>query len=101
MAIVEVCRKHGVSGASSHRSKFKYGGLELSHARRLNILEDESAKLKKLFAEAMLDNAIVPAGTQWNLLGSAIRNAVARSAGDISTFSTASANSGHADQFKC
>ena len=55
----EVCRKHGVSSATFYKWKAKYGGLEVSDARRLKALEDENAKLKKLLAEAMLDNAML------------------------------------------
>jgi putative transposase len=56
---VEVCRKHGISDATFYKWKAKYGGLEVSEARRLKALEDENAKLKKLLAEAMLDNAML------------------------------------------
>ena len=52
----EVCRKHGISGATFYKWKSKYGGLEVSDARRLKALEDENAKLKRLLADAMLDN---------------------------------------------
>ena len=55
----DVCRKHGVSEATFYKWKAKYGGLEVSDARRLKALEDENAKLKKLLAEAMLDNAML------------------------------------------
>jgi putative transposase len=55
----EVCRKHGVSEATFYKWKAKYGGMEMSDARRLKALEDENAKLKKLLAEAMLDNAML------------------------------------------
>jgi putative transposase len=55
----EVCRKHGISSATFYKWKAKYGGLEVSDARRLKSLEDENAKLKKLLAEAMLDNAML------------------------------------------
>jgi putative transposase len=55
----EVCRKHGVSEATFYKWKAKYGGLEVSDARRLKALEGENAKLKKLLAEAMLDNAML------------------------------------------
>ena len=53
----EVCRKHGISDATFYKWKARYGGLELSEAKRLRVLEDENAKLKRLLAEAMLDNA--------------------------------------------
>ena len=52
----EVCRKHGISGATFYKWKAKYGGLEVSEARRLKALEDENTKLKRLLADAMLDN---------------------------------------------
>ena len=51
----EVCRRHGMSDATFSR----YGGLEVSQARRLRALEGENARLKKLLAEAMLDNAVL------------------------------------------
>ena len=56
---VDVCRRHGVSGATFYKWKARYGGLDVSDARRLRALEDENAKLKKLLAEAMLDNAML------------------------------------------
>ena len=55
----DVCRKHGVSGATFYKWKAKYGGMEVSDSRRLKALEDENARLKKLLAEAMLDNAML------------------------------------------
>jgi putative transposase len=55
----DVCRKHGISDATFYKWKAKYGGLEVSDAKRLRSLEDENAKLKKLLAEAMLDNAML------------------------------------------
>jgi putative transposase len=55
----EVCRKHGISSATFYKWKAKYGGMEVSDARRLRALEDENSKLKKLLAETMLDNAIL------------------------------------------
>jgi len=55
----DVCRKHGVSGATFYKWKARYGGLDVSDARRLKTLEDENAKLKRLLAEAMLDNSIL------------------------------------------
>ena len=58
-ATADVCRKHGISSATFCKSKAKYGGLEVSDAKRLRALEDENAKLKKLLAEAMLDNAML------------------------------------------
>jgi len=55
----DVCRRHGISPATFYKWKAKYGGLDVSEARRLRALEDENAKLKKLLAEAMLDNAML------------------------------------------
>lgn len=55
----DVCRRHGVSGATFYKWKAKYGGLDVSEARRLKALEDENRRLKKLLAEAMLDNAML------------------------------------------
>jgi putative transposase len=55
----DICRKHGISGATFYKWKARYGGLEVSDARRLKGLEDENARLKKLLAEAMLDNAML------------------------------------------
>ena len=59
LATVEVCRKHGISTATFYAWKAKYGGLEVSQARKLKALEDENARLKKLLAEAMLDVAVL------------------------------------------
>jgi putative transposase len=55
----DVCRRHNISTATFYNWKAKFGGLEVSDAKRLRALEDENAKLKKLLAEAMLDNAIL------------------------------------------
>ena len=59
MPTAEVCRRHGISGATFYKYKAKFGGLEVSEARRLRALEDENARLKKLLAEAMLDNVVL------------------------------------------
>ena len=53
----ELCRKHGISEATFYNWKAKYGGMDVSDARKLKALEDENAKLKKLLAEQMLDAA--------------------------------------------
>jgi len=53
----ELCRQYGISEATLYNWKAKYGGMTVSDARRLKHLEDENRKLKKLLAEAMLDNA--------------------------------------------
>ena len=55
----DVCRRHGIISATFYKWKAKYGGLEVSDAKRLKALEDENAKLKKLLAETMLDNAML------------------------------------------
>ncbi len=52
----DLCRRHGISAATFYAWKAKFGGLEVSEARRLKALEDENTKLKKLLADAMLDN---------------------------------------------
>jgi putative transposase len=67
MATAEVCRRHGVSPATFYKWKSKFGGLEVSEAKRLRSLEDENAKLKKLLAEAMLDIAVLKdiTGKKW------------------------------------
>ena len=54
----DVCRKYGISSATFYKWKAKYGGLEVSDAKRLKALEDENGKLKKLLAEAELDKAM-------------------------------------------
>lgn len=58
-ATADVCRKHGISSATFYKWKARYSGLEVSDAKRLKASEDENAKLKKLLAEAMLDNAML------------------------------------------
>ncbi len=55
----DVCRKHGISEGTFYKWKAKFGGLEVSDARRLKALEDENARLKKLLAETMLDKAVL------------------------------------------
>jgi putative transposase len=59
MKTADVCRKHGISEATFYKCKAKFGGMDVSDARKLKALEDENAKLKKLLAEAMLDNAML------------------------------------------
>lgn len=59
MPTAEVCRKHGVSTASFYKYKSKFGGMDVSDARKLKSLEDENTKLKKLLADQMLDNAML------------------------------------------
>ena len=59
MPTADVFRRHGISSATFYKWKSKYGGLEVSDARRLRQLEQENARLKKLLADSMLDNAML------------------------------------------
>ena len=67
VATAEVCRRHGVSSATFYKWKAKFGGLEVSEARRLKGLEDENGRLKRMLADAMLDNAALKdlLGKKW------------------------------------
>jgi putative transposase len=56
MKTAEICREHGISGATYYKWKAKYGGLEVSEARRLRQLEDENRRLKQIVADLTLDN---------------------------------------------
>ncbi len=56
-SVADLCRKHGMSSATFYGWKAKYGGLEVSEAKRLRSLETENVRLKKLLADSMLDNA--------------------------------------------
>jgi putative transposase len=55
LPVAEICRKHGISDATFYTWRSRYGGMEVSDARRLKALDEENRKLKKLLAEAMLD----------------------------------------------
>ena len=57
MKTSDLCRKHGISEATFYNWKAKFGGMEVSEAKRLKALEDENARLKKLLAETMLNEA--------------------------------------------
>lgn len=57
LSAAELCRKHGISDATFYKWRSKYGGMEISDAKKLKGLEDENRRLKKLLAEQMLDNA--------------------------------------------
>ena len=59
LPVSEVCRKHGISSASFYKYKAKFGGMNVSEARKLRMLEAENSKLKRLLAEQMLDNAVM------------------------------------------
>lgn len=57
IGVAELCRKHAISDATFYTWRKRYGGMEVSQAKRLGALEDENARLKKLFAEQMIDAA--------------------------------------------
>ena len=57
LTAAEICRKYGISDATFYKWRSRYGGMEVSDARRLKALEEENRKLKKLLAESMLDVA--------------------------------------------
>jgi putative transposase len=67
VAVAELCRKHGISSPTFYKWKAKYGGLDVSEARKLKSLEDENAKLKRMLADAMLDNVALKdlLGKKW------------------------------------
>jgi len=56
LAVKELCRKHNISDATFYTWRKKFGGMEVSEARRLKVIEEENARLKKLLAESLLDN---------------------------------------------
>lgn len=65
--MTDLCRKHGLSSLTFYKWKAKYGGLDVSEARRLKALEDENARLKRMLADAMLDNVALKdlLGKKW------------------------------------
>ena len=67
VSVADICRKHGISSPTFYKWKAKYGGLDVSEARRLKALEDENAKLKRMLADAMLDNVALKdlLGKKW------------------------------------
>ncbi len=67
VAVVDLCRKHGLSSPTFYKWKARFGGMDVSEARRLKALEDENAKLKRLLADAMLDNVAMKdlLGKKW------------------------------------
>jgi len=67
VATADVCRKHGVSSATFYKWKARFGGMEAAEAKRLKALEDENARLKRMLADAMLDNAALKdvLGKKW------------------------------------
>ncbi len=67
VTVADLCRKHGVSDASIYKWKAKFGGMDVSDAKRLRALEDENSKLKRMLADAMLDNVALKdlLGKKW------------------------------------
>lgn len=59
VSTADVCREHGISSATFYKWKAKFGGMDVSDARRLKVLETENARLKKLLADSLLDNSIL------------------------------------------
>jgi putative transposase len=57
LSAVDLCRKHGISDATFYKWRAKYGGMDVSDAKKLKALEDENSKLKRLLAESVMDNA--------------------------------------------
>jgi putative transposase len=64
MPVKELCRRHGFSDASFYAWRSKFGGIDISEAKRLEVLEAENAKLKKLLAETMLENDVIKEALQ-------------------------------------
>jgi putative transposase len=67
MKTADVCCKHGIISATLYAWKAKYGGMDVTQARKLKVLEEENGRLKRLLADAMLDNAVLKevAGKNW------------------------------------
>jgi putative transposase len=67
LATADVCRKHGVSSATFYKWKAKFGGMDAAEAKRLKALQDENGRLKRMLADAMLDNAALKdvLGKKW------------------------------------
>ena len=67
VATADICRRHGVSSATFYKWKARFGGLDVSEAKRLKALEDENLRLKRMLADAMLDNAALKdlLGKKW------------------------------------
>ena len=65
--VADLCRKHGLSSPTFYKWKAKFGGMDVSEARRLKALEDENTKLKRMLADAMLDNVALKdlLGKKW------------------------------------
>ena len=67
VSVADLCRKHGFSDASIYKWKAKFGGMDMSEAKKLRALEDENGKLKVMLADAMLDNVALKdlLGKKW------------------------------------
>ena len=67
LAVAELCRKHGVSSPTFYKWKAKFGGMNVSDARRLKAVEEENGRLKRMLADAMLDNVALKdlLGKKW------------------------------------
>ena len=67
VSVADLCRKHGVSDATVYKWKAKFGGMDVSEAKRLKALEEENSKLKRLLADTMLDNVALKdlLGKKW------------------------------------
>jgi putative transposase len=67
VSVADLCRKHGVSDASIYKWKAKFGGMDVSEAKKLRAMEDENGKLKRMLADAMLDNVALKdlLGKKW------------------------------------
>lgn len=66
-SVRELCRRHGITETTFYRWRAKYGGLQVSEAKRLRAIEDENRRLKKLVADLVLDNAMLKdvVGRKW------------------------------------
>jgi putative transposase len=67
VSVADLCRKHGVGDASIYKWKAKFGGMDVSEAKKLRAMEDENGKLKRMLADAMLDNVALKdlLGKKW------------------------------------
>jgi putative transposase len=67
VSVADLCRNHGFSDASIYKWKAKFGGMDMSEAKKLRALEDENGKLKVMLADAMLDNVALKdlLGKKW------------------------------------
>lgn len=59
MSVVDICREHGIGNATFYKWRAKYGGMDASMMKRLKELEDENARLKRMFANSQMDNEIL------------------------------------------